>query len=109
MRAPRGSAGDSPGARLAMSRGMDTRDMTETRLRTENEIDNAIYAVLCAAFCAEDEEELRRVVRLRLPQDPTPPQIVDAICAELRWRGRLPVAGQRRPHAAHVLEPVLGL
>jgi hypothetical protein len=88
---------------------MDTRDMTETRLQTENEIDNAIYAVLCAAFCAEDEEELRRVVRLRLPQDPTPPQIVDAICAELRWRGRLQFEEQRRQQAAHVLEAFLDL
>ena len=69
---------------------MDTRDMTQTRLFTENEIDNAIYAVLCAAFCEDDQEELRHVVRLRLPAEPTPSQIVDAICAELRWRGRLP-------------------
>src|SRR5258705_11233487 len=68
---------------------MDARDMTQTRLQSENEIDNAIYAVLCAAFCEDDEEELRRVVRLRLPEEPTPGQIVDAICAELRWRGRL--------------------
>jgi hypothetical protein len=88
---------------------MDTRDMTETPLRTENEIDNAIYAVLCAAFCAEDEEELRRVVRLRLPDSPTPPQIVDAICAELRWRGRLQFEEQRRQQAAHVLEAFLDL
>ena len=74
---------------------MDTRDMTDTRLLTENEIDNAIYAVLCAAFCAEHEEELRRVVRLRLPDTPTPLQIVDAVCAELRWRGLLEFEEQR--------------
>jgi len=88
---------------------MDTRDMTETHLHSENEIDNAIYAVLCAAFCADDEEELRRVVRLRLPDDPTPPQIVDAICAELRWRGRLQFEEQRRQQAAHVLAAFLDL
>src|SRR4051812_50220068 len=74
---------------------MDTRDMSQTRLLTENEIDNAIYAVLCAAFCEDEEEELRRVVRLRLPAEPTPLQIVDAICAELRWRGGAPVEGER--------------
>jgi len=82
--------------------------MTQTRLQSENEIDNAIYAVLCAAFC-EDEEELRRVVRLRLPAEPTPGQIVDAICAELRWRGRLQFEEQRRVQAAHVLEAFLDL
>jgi len=79
---------------------MDTRDMTQTRLLTENEIDNAIYAVLCAAFCEDDQEELRHVVRLRLPAEPTPSQIVDAICAELRWRGRLHFEEQRRQQAA---------
>jgi hypothetical protein len=92
-----------------MSGGMETRDMTQTRLFTENEIDNAIYAVLCAAFCEDDEEELRRVVRLRLPAQPTPPQIVDAICAELRWRGRLRFEEQRREQAAHVLSAFLDL
>jgi len=81
--------------------------MTQTRLHTENEIDNAIYAVLCAAFCEDDEEELRRVVRLRLPEEPTPGQIVDAICAELRWRGRLFFEEQRR--AVHVLSAFLDL
>ena len=90
-------------------RGMDARDMTDTRLHTENEIDNAIYAVLCAAFCAEHEEELRRVVRLRLPDAPTPSQIVDAVCAELRWRGQLEFEEQRRQQAAHVLAAFLDL
>src|SRR2546429_7834153 len=99
-RAPRRSAADCSGLRFATSRGMDTRDMTDTRLHTENEIDNAIYAVLCAAFCAEHEEELRRVVRLRLPDTPTPLQIVDAVCAELRWRGQLEFEEQRRQPAA---------
>src|SRR5258705_6774682 len=88
---------------------MDARDMTQTRLQSENEIDNAIYAVLCAAFCEDEEEELRRVVRLRLPAEPTPLQIVDAICAELRWRGRLHVEGQRPHQAAHGLAPLLPL
>lgn len=88
---------------------MDVRDMSETRLRSDNEIDNAIYAVLCAAFCAEDEEALRKVVRLRLPDAPTPLQIVDAICAELRWRGRLEFEEQRRQQAAHVLAAFLDL
>jgi hypothetical protein len=91
------------------SRGMEARDMTETRLQSENEIDNAIYAVLCAAFCADDEEALRKVVRLRLPPAPTPLQIVDAICAELRWRGRLEYEEQRRQQAAHVLAAFLDL
>jgi hypothetical protein len=88
---------------------MDARDMSETRLQSENEIDNAIYAVLCAAFCADDEEALRKVVRLRLPSSPTPLQIVDAICAELRWRGRLEFEDQRRQQAAHLLSAFLDL
>jgi hypothetical protein len=88
---------------------MDARDMTQTRLQSENEIDNAIYAVLCAAFCEDEEDELRRVVRLRLPAEPTPLQIVDAICAELRWRGRLQFEEQRRQQAAHVLAAFLDL
>lgn len=88
---------------------MDARDMSQTRLLSENEIDNAIYAVLCAAFCADDEEALRKVVRLRLPAAPTPLQIVDAICAELRWRGRLEFEEQRRQQAAHVLAAFLDL
>jgi hypothetical protein len=88
---------------------MDARDMNDTPLRTENEIDNAIYAVLCAAFCADHEEELRMVVRLRLPASPTPQQIVDAVCAELRWRGQLQFEEQRRQQAADVLAAFLDL
>jgi hypothetical protein len=88
---------------------MDATDMSQTRLHSENEIDNAIYAVLCAAFCEDEEDELRRVVRLRLPAEPTPAQIVDAICAELRWRGRLQFEEQRRQQAAHVLAAFLDL
>jgi hypothetical protein len=83
--------------------------MNDIPLRTENEIDNAIYAVLCAAFCAEHEEELRMVVRLRLPDTPTPQQIVDAVCAELRWRGKLEFEEQRRQRAVHVLAAFLDL
>ena len=83
--------------------------MTQTRLRSENEIDNAIYAVLCAAFCEDEQDDLRRVVRLRLPAEPTPGQIVDAICAELRWRGRLQFEEQRRQQAANVLAAFLDL
>ena len=77
--------------------------MTDIQFCTDDEIDNAIRAVLCAAFCAEDSEELRRLVRLRLPSAPTPVQIVDAVCAELRWRGRLEFEEQRRLQAAQVL------
>ena len=88
---------------------MDVIDMSETRLQSDNEIDNAIYAVLCAAFCADDEEALRQVVRLRLPKAPTPLQIVDAVCAELRWQGRLEFEEQRRQQAAHVLAAFLDL
>jgi len=47
-RAARFSQQTCPGLRFATSRGMDTRDMTQTRPSSpENEIDNAIYAVLC--------------------------------------------------------------
>ena len=77
--------------------------MNEIQFCTDDELDNAIRAVLCAAFCAEDSEELRRVVRLRLPSAATPMQIVDAVCAELRWRGRLEFEEQRRLQATQVL------
>ena len=77
--------------------------MTDIQFCTDDEIDNAIRAVLCAAFCAEDSEELRRLVRLRLPSAATPEQIVDAVCAELRWQGRLEFEEQRRLQAAQVL------
>jgi hypothetical protein len=95
--------------RSQRSCGMDALDMTRIRLLSENEIDNAIYAVLCAAFCADDEEALRKVVRLRLPTAPTPVQIVDAICAELRWRGRLQFEEQRRQQSMYVLAAFLDL
>jgi hypothetical protein len=82
---------------------MELRDLSEERMQSENEIDNAIYAVLCAAFCEDDDAQLRRAVRLRLPGHPSPQQVVDAVCGELRARGRLRHEEQRRLHAAHVL------
>jgi hypothetical protein len=88
---------------------MDTRDLSQARLRGENEIDNAVYAVLYAAFCEDDEAPVRRAVRARLPAAPTPQEIVDAVCAELRCRGRLLFEEQRRLHATHVLAAFLDL
>jgi hypothetical protein len=92
-----------------MPSGMESRDLSTARLGSENEIDNAIYAVLCAAFCEDEEEPLRRAVRLRLPQDPTALEIIDAVCSELRWRGRLRFEEQRRLAATHVLAAFLDL
>src|SRR2546428_13927024 len=83
--------------------------MTDIQFSTDDEIDNAIRAVLCAAFCAEDAEELRRVVRLRLPSAPTPVQIVDAVCAELRWRGRAAFEVHRRVEVGQVPAAVVGV
>jgi hypothetical protein len=88
---------------------METRDLSNARLESENEIDNAIYAVLCAAFCEDEEEPIRRSVRLRLAPGPTPLQIIDAVCAELRCRGRLVYEEQRRLAATHVLAAFLDL
>jgi len=88
---------------------METRDLSEARLRSENEIDNAVYAVLCAAFSEDDEAPVRRSVRLRLGDSPSPAEIVDAVCAELRCRGRLFFEEQRRLHASHVLAAFLDL
>jgi hypothetical protein len=88
---------------------METRDLSNARLESENEIDNAIYAVLCAAFCEDEEEPIRRSVRLRLAPGPTPLQIIDAVCAELRCRGRLLYEEQRRLAATHVLAAFLDL
>ncbi len=78
-------------------------------LRTENEIDNAIYAVLCAAFCEDEEAPVRRAVRRALGAEPTPQEIIDQVCVELRRRGRLHFEEQRRLHAAHVLAAFLDL
>ena len=88
---------------------METRDLSTARLKSENEIDNAIYAVLCAAFCEDEEEPIRLSVRLRLAPGPTPLEIIDAICAELRCRGRLLYEEQRRLQATHVLAAFLDL
>jgi len=88
---------------------METRDLSSARLRSENEIDNAIYSVFCAAFCEDDDEPLRRLVRLRLPDAPSPQQVIDAVCAELRWRGRLHFEEQRRLQATHVMAAFLDL
>ena len=79
------------------------------RMRSENEIDNAIYALLCAAFGEGDEESVRRAVRERVPSAPTPQQLIDAVCDELRWRGRLLFEEQRRLHASHVMAAFLDL
>jgi hypothetical protein len=88
---------------------MEMRDLSTVRLSTENEIDNALYAVLCAAFAEDDEVSVRRAARTRLPDDPTPLQILDAVCDELRWRGRLHYEEQRRLQATHVLAAFLDL
>ncbi len=88
---------------------METRDLSQIRLQSENEIDNAIYALLCAAFCEGDEAPLRHAVRARLGLAPAPLELVDAICAELRARGRLFFEEQRRLHASHVLAAFLDL
>ena len=88
---------------------MDTRDLSAVHLQSENEIDNAIYALLCAAFGEDDEESVRRAARMRLPDAPTPLQVLDAVCDELRWRGRLLFEEQRRLHASHVLAAFLDL
>ena len=88
---------------------MEAHDLSAAFFGSENEIDNAIYAVLCAAFCEDDEEPVRRAVRLRLSDAPTPGELVDAIVAELRCRGLLQFEAQRRQHAAFVLAAFLDL
>jgi hypothetical protein len=88
---------------------MDTRDLSNIRLRTENEIDNAIYALLLAVFGEDAHASERRAVRTRLPDGPSPLQVVDAVCDELRWRGRLRYEEQRRLQASHVLAAFLDL
>jgi len=83
---------------------MHIQDLSLATLRTENEIDNAIYAVLNAAFSeSEDEPALRGAVRSRLCESPTPQDVIDAVCAELRGRGRLRFEKQRRLQASQVL------
>jgi hypothetical protein len=87
---------------------MELRDLSTVCLRSENEIDNAIYAILCAAFC-EEGEGLRKGVRRRLGSAPRPLEILDAVCDELRDRGLLRYEEQRRMHAAHVIAAFLDL
>lgn len=89
--------------------GIEQRDLSQERLRTENEIDNAIYAVLCVAFGEEDEQPLRLAVRARLANEPTPGELVDGVCAELRARGRLRWEEQRRAAACGVMAAFLDL
>ncbi len=85
-------------------------DLANQRLRNENEIDNAIYAVLVAAFLESSEEpDVRACVRERLSATPSPVEIVEAVCAELRWRGRLQYERYRREQAALVLAAFLEL
>jgi hypothetical protein len=85
-------------------------DLTDVRLANENEIDNAIYAVLSAAFCEDtDEPIVRKGVRARLGNAPTAAEVVEAACAELKCRGRLSYEPQRRSAAAHILSAFLDL
>jgi hypothetical protein len=85
-------------------------DLTEIRLANENEIDNAIYAVLSAAFCEDtDEPRVRMGVRARLSAVPTAAEVVEAACSELKCRGRMSYEPQRRSAAAHILAAFLDL
>jgi hypothetical protein len=85
-------------------------DLTDVRFSNENEIDNAIYAVLAAAFCeGTDEPQVRRSVRARLGSVPTAAEVVEAACAELKCRGRLSCERQRRSAAAQILAAFLDL
>ncbi len=88
---------------------MATVDLSRMWLCGDNEIDNAIYAVLNAAFSEQDDAPIRRSVRMRLPPSPTAQQILDAVCDELRWRGRLQYEEQRRAQAVNVLSAFLDL
>ena len=82
---------------------VEVRDLSGERLRNENEIDNAIYALLCAAFNEGDDPPLRHAVRARLPLQPSPEEVIDGLCAELRQRGRLSWEWQRRATAGNVM------
>ena len=89
---------------------MQAVDLCCTRLANENEIDNAIYAVLVAAFLeSSDEPALRAGVRARLGEAPSPTELIDAVCAELRSRGRLRYERYRREQSALVLAAFLEL
>jgi hypothetical protein len=85
-------------------------DFSAVRLKNENEIDNAIYAVLVAAFLESSEEPaVRACVRRRLGSRPAPSEIIDAVCAELGRRGRLEYERYRREQASLVLSAFLEL
>ena len=90
--------------------GVQVVDLSDVQLVNENEIDNAIYAVLVAAFLESHEEPaVRACVRRRLGSRPTPPEIIDAVCAELGRRGRLQYERYRREQASLVLACFLEL
>ena len=90
--------------------GVQVVDFSAFRMDNENEIDNAIYAVLVAAFLESTEEpDVRACVRDRLGARPTPSEIIEAVCAELRLRGRLQYERYRREQAGLVLGAFLEL
>ncbi|MBS2020937.1 MAG: hypothetical protein JST92_00890 [Deltaproteobacteria bacterium] len=94
----------------AMGRqAVEERDLSQERLRTENEIDNAIYALLCAAFGEGDSREIRQAVRVRVALQPTSAELIDGVCAELRERGLLRWEEQRRATACNVMAAFLDL
>jgi hypothetical protein len=84
-------------------------DLSNVHLQNENEIDNAIYALLCAAFGEGDDPRLRLEVRASLPQQPTPGEVIDGVCAALRLQGRLSWEWQRRLTANNVMAAFLDL
>jgi hypothetical protein len=84
-------------------------DLSNVHLQNENEIDNAIYALLCAAFGEGDDPRLRLEVRAALPPQPTPGEVIDGVCAALRLQGRLSWEWQRRLTANNVMAAFLDL
>ena len=85
------------------------RDLRCERLTSENEIDNAIYALLCAAFLEGDDTELRATIRARVSDAPTATELIDGVCAVLRELGLLRREDQRRAVAANVMAAFLDL
>jgi hypothetical protein len=66
--------------------------------------------VLVAAFLeSEQEPAVRAAVRDRLPSRPTCVELIDAVCIELRGRGRLQYERYRREQAGLVLGAFLEL
>lgn len=84
-------------------------DLPNVRLLHENEIDSAIYALLSAALGDGDDPRLRLEVRARLPNQPTPGEVIDGVCAALRMQGRLSWEWQRRLTANNVMAAFLDL